>query len=270
MIDVIMPVRNAPVSLWLALTSFWAFGFSKEIASVVVLDNCSTDPEIRPILAHVQNLARHQVIVHERNIGVWASVNRGLALSRSESVLVLTSDVLLGPGVVPALQRIFQEKRQAFVGPDVVTGLAALPHLAKIPTVLPLHPGYNGACVLMDWPRLREEVGWFDPRFYVCFGDTDYVERLIVKASEQQDTTLLPARVADLPICHLDKQSRRDSFTSAEDTEVEMRDGERFREKWKDHPEVLARHPAVSREAYIQFKESDLGGWKHGQVVASG
>lgn len=266
MIDVIIPTRNAPESLWLCLTHFWAYACrDKLVSSVVLLDNCSTDPRVPEILAIAQKMPRHQVIRHDRNVGVWCSVNRGLALSRSGLVLVLTSDVLLGVAVLPLLVEVQQRTRLAFLGPETVIGLGQVPALAtQAATPVSLEPGYNGSCWLMDWPRLREAVGWFDPRFYVCFGDTDYVERLRVAAA--RDPLLEPAVVKGIRTCHLDKQSRRADGDARQDTEVELRDGTRFREKWRDNPQVLARHPGGSRENYLAFKERDLGGWEAAKV----
>ena len=266
-VDVLIPTRNAPESLWLCLTHLWAYGMVPEVASVVLLDNCSTDPRIPAILALAQRRPRHQVVRHDRNVGVWCSLNRGLALSRADAALVLTSDVLLGPGTVASLLEAWRQARPAFLSPDCLTGLGEAPGLAR--TGAPVHgeaPRYNGACWLMEWPRLRGEVGWFDPRFYVAYGDTDYAERLRLAAARAQDKTLVPILLAGLPVCHLDKQSRRADMTAAQDTDMELRDGERFREKWKDHPEVLARHPAGSREGYLAFKGRDLGGWEAGRV----
>jgi len=265
-VDVLIPTRNAPESLWLCLTHFWAFACrDKLVSSVVLLDNCSTDPRVSEILAIAQQTPRHQVIRHDRNVGVWCSVNRGLALSRSGLVLVLTSDVLLGVAVLPLLVEVQKRTRLAFLGPETVIGLGQVPALAtQAETPVLLEPGYNGSCWLMDWPRLREAVGWFDPRFYVCFGDTDYVERL--RAAAAGDPLLEPAMVKGIRTCHLDKQSRRADGDAGQDTEVELRDGARFREKWRDNPAVLARHPELPREAYMAFKDRDLGGWEEARV----
>lgn len=265
-VDVIIPTRNAPESLGHCLTYYWAYGCrDKLVASTVVLDNCSTDPRMAPLFAMAQQMPRHQVLRHDRNVGVWCSVNRGLALSRSRLVLVLTADVLLGIAVLPLLVEVQQRTRLAFIGPETVTGQGQVPALfTQAETPVSLEPGYNGSCWLMDWPRLREAVGWFDPRFYVCFGDTDYVERL--RAAARQDPLLEPTLVRGVRTCHLDKQSRRADGSAGQDTDMELRDGARFREKWKGDPEVLARHPAGSREGYLAFKGQDLGGWEEARV----
>ncbi len=267
-IDVIIPCRNAPESLWLTLTHFWAYGYDPDlIASVTLLDNVSTDPMMPPIFQRVQDRKRHQVIRHERDVGVWCSINRGLSISRSRFVFVLTSDVLVGPTLFTALLKCQEITGSAYLGPDVITGLAGMPDLARITPNLRLEARYNGACWLMDWRRLSQEIGWYDPQFYVCFGDVDYVERLITLSGEKgDDKTLIPAVIAGLNICHLDKQTRRADMSVEQDTEMELQDGKRFRQKWAHRQDVVARHREISREGYIYFKEKDLGGWKEASL----
>ena len=262
-IDVLIPCRNAPESLWMTLTHFWAYGDNPEwVASVTLLDNCSTDPRNDAIYHRVQERRGHQVIRHERDVGVWTSLNRGLALSKSRFVFVLTSDVLLGPETLPTLLKVQDITKQSYIGPDVATGISEMPILANPLPRLVLSPRYNGACWLMDWKRLQQEIGWYDPQFYVCFGDVDYVERLQNLRIEKGDQTLTPAVVEGLYICHLDKQSRRADMSAEQDTDMEIKDGQRFREKWRDRPDVISRHREISRQGYINFKEADLGGWK--------
>lgn len=252
MISVIIPTRNAPHVLALCLTHYWANAHDDRlVASVTLLDNCSEAKGMDAVFSDA--IRRGAVVIrHERNVGVWASVNRGLALSRSEKLLVLTSDILLAPGALAELDRIQDESLVWFLGPRVVSDfLEAVPLLYEPPmagTVDRSH--YNGACWLMT-RELIEKVGWFDPRFYICFGDTDYALRLT-------DASYVYG-VTDTVWCvHLDKQSRRSDFTEGEDTRVEMRDAERFHEKWRDRPDVLARHPQLTGIQYAVSK----AGWK--------
>ena len=249
--EVVIPTRNAPAILWLTLTHLFAFN-RRDVAGVTLLDNRSDAPGADAVLAWAASQGC-LVVRHERNVGVWASVNRGLALARSRRVLVLTSDVLLGQRAVQALAAIMDAVDVPFLGPEVLTGLAAAPALA-VP--LPETGGvdtsqYNGACWMMDRERLLAEVGWFDPRFCVAYGDTDYVERMRL-------ADVRYGVVRGVPCVHLDKQSRRAEHTVEEDTEMEIRDGGRFHEKWAAYPEILTRHPAVSRQAYLYAKQ----GWK--------
>jgi len=258
-IEVILPTRNAPQVLWLTLTHYWAHAHdSGAVRAITLLDNRSTAEGMDLVLGEALRRGC-RVVRHEQNLGVWASVNRGLALARSPWVLVLTSDVLLGPGAVTILAQLLAQAPPEVVmlGPEVHDTLEATPLLARLPLEGHVDVSrYNGACWLMRWDVLRERVGWFDPQFCVCYGDTDYVERL-------RQAGLLCGIITQLPCVHLDKQSRRGDHTVEEDTEVEIRDGARFHDKWAEHPDVLARHPQVDRQAYLDAK----AGWKE-RIVA--
>ena len=252
MIDVIVPCRNASEVLALCLTHYWANAHDDRlVASVTLLDNCSEAKGMDAVFAEAIRRGC-RVIRHERNVGVWASVNRGLALGRSEKALVLTSDILLGPGALAELDRAQDETKVWFLGPKVVSDfLHAIPLLYERTEKRAInHTTYNGACWLA--PReLYQKVGWFDPRFYICFGDVDFTQRVA-------DAFYAYGVAEHIPCVHLDKQSRRADHTEGEDTEVEMRDAERFHEKWADRPDVLAKHPQLSAVQYAVAK----AGWK--------
>jgi GT2 family glycosyltransferase len=245
-----VPCRNAPEVLWLTLTHLWAADVRYPIT---LLDNCSTAPGMDDVLAEARRRGA-VVIRHEMNVGVWASVNRGLALARARWVWIVTSDVLLAPATLELLPKIAEEEQVSFLGPDWTHSLQALPILARRPTELVVQLGaYNGSCWLMDWPRLRAEIGWFDPGYYVAFGDTDYVERM-------RQAGMRFGVVRGLPSIHLDKQTRRHDHTADTDSEIESRDAARFHERWAAHPDVLARHPQFGVLTYTLQKEQ--AGWK--------
>lgn len=252
MIDVVIPTRNAPEVLSLCLTHYWANAHDEKlVASVTLLDNCSEAKGMEAVFNEALRRGA-AVIRHERNVGVWTSLNRGLALSRSEKVLVLTSDILLGPGALAELDRVQDESNVWFLGPKVVSDF-----LQHIPLLYERADGpfvnratYNGACWLAP-KELYQRVGGFDPRFFICFGDTDFTQRLT-------DAFYVYGVAEHVPCVHLDKQSRRADYSEGQDTEVEMRDAERFHEKWADRPDVLARHPRLTA---VQYAVSKVG-WK--------
>jgi len=277
-VDVLIPCRNAPQALWLCLVHLEAFTPWDQIASVTLLDNASTDAHMPDVFALAERFRVPTAIIHhERDVGVWCSLNRGLALARNSLVLVVTSDVLIGPGVINQLLDAQRATHLAFLCPDWSVGLGevtrlAQPHNVHVslaasearPQAMALREDYNGACWLMDWSRLRPAVGWFDPRFYVTFGDVDYVERCRLAAAS--DPSLAPAVLSGACVCHLDKQSRRADMTAEEDTRMELGDGRRFRDKWRGYPAVLTRHRELPAEQYLNFKSRDLGGWKEAKI----
>ena len=263
-IEVLIPCRNAPAALWLTLTHLVAHADCGEVKAVTLLDNRSTASGMDYVFSMAKNRGM-RVIRHEENVGVWASVNRGLALARAPWVVVLTSDVLLGPSAISILSQVMDQARGNLVhlGPLSVEGpdaLRAVPGLACPPgnvTVNTAH--YNGAVWLMRWDVLRECVGWFDPNYYVSFGDVDYVERIRLAG-------LVCGVVPELLCIHLDKQTRRHDHTAQVDSDVDVRDSALFRAKWQDNPEVLAQHPQLSVEQYIALKGGEAG-WRGGKKL---
>lgn len=248
-VDVVIPTRNAPQVLSLCLSHYWLNAHDDAlVSSVSLFDNRSSAPGMDSVQQEaIRRGAR--IFVNEQNIGVWASVNRGLVLSRSEYILVLTSDVLLGPVALRNLVGTLDtDLALAVVGPAVSDGLDALPWLHALVTGPVLDSStYNGACWLMR-RSLLAQVGHFDPQFYVCFGDTDFMQR--VRDARWEYGVLSNARCV-----HLDKQSRQADLSIDQDNEVEVRDALRFHEKWTHRPDVLARHPIPDRLMYALQKE---------------
>ena len=265
MIDIVIPCRNAPDVLALTFSHLWAYAMD-HVRRIFILDNVSTAPRMDALLGMLQTHPKVIVVRHDRNVGVWCSINRGLAMSEADTILCVTSDVLIGPMTIPILLRAKEDTGRAFLCPENgCVGMSQYANLFLVPQLGPLvENDHNGACWLMDWKRLREEVGYYDPRFYICYGDVDYFERL--RDAGERDNSLRATIVGGSRVCHLDKQSRRADMTNAQDTDVSLRDGERFREKWKERPDIVARHPIASAEREIAFKEHELGGWEQGKV----
>ena len=253
-ISVIIPTRNAPHILAMTMAHYWLNAHNDRlVASVTLLDNCSDAKGMDGVFADATSRGA-RVIRHERNVGVWTSLSRGLALSRSSKVFVLTSDILLAPQALQWLDAIQDDSGCDFLGPTVISDqIEYLWTLYEEPTPAEAvnRNHYNGACWLMT-KELIEKVGYFDPRFYICFGDVDYTQRVADAG--------LSFGVTDAVRClHMDKQSRRADFTSMQDTDVEIRDWERFAKKWKDRPEVMAKHPKPDRIIYNMMKSQYWG-----------
>lgn len=249
-VDVVIPTRNAPQVLSLCLSHYWLNAHDESlVSSVSLFDNCSTALGMRSIQQEAMRRGA-QVIINEQNVGVWASVNRGLVLARSEYVLVLTSDVLLGPMALRKLVGALDTTPDlAIVGPMVADGLEALPWLygGSVAEYQLDTTTYNGACWLMR-RSLLDTIEYFDSRFYVAYGDTDYMQRV-------RDVGLQYGVLRNARCIHLDKQSRKADHTVDQDTTVEIRDAQAFHEKWKHRPDVLAQHPIPDRLMYALQKE---------------
>jgi GT2 family glycosyltransferase len=271
MIDVVLPCRNAPEALMLTLQFFWANAYDPDIvASVTMVDNCSTDARVGEVLRHAaaRYPETHRVVLNERNVGVWCSVNRGLTMGRSEYAFVLTSDVLLGHGSLAKIRgELAADRTLGILGPEVFTGLGACPALAMQPRVLGLdrpaamevdRSTYNGAAWMLR-RELLSKIGWYDPRMYVAFGDTDFMERMRL-------ANVGYGVLRGVPCVHLDKQSRRADGTAGQDSEMELKDAREFAQKWAEHPDVVRRHTPGLIENMTAWKEMDMGGWAAARV----
>jgi len=263
MIDIVLPCRNAPEALMLTLQFFWANAYDPNIvASVTIVDNCSTDARVRPILEHAaaRYPETHRVVLNERNVGVWCSVNRGLAAGRSEFAFVLTSDVLLGHGSLAKIYgALAADRTLGILGPEVLIGLGTCPLLARNGgEVVVDRSTYNGAAWMLK-RELLSKVGWYDPRMYVAFGDTDFMERMRL-------ANVGYGVLRGVPCVHLDKQSRRVDGTAGQDSEMELKDAREFAQKWAAHPDVARRHTPGLFENMTAWKEKDLGGWDTARV----
>lgn len=249
-IDVIIPTRNAPSILAQTLTHYWANVHDPRlVASVTILDNASTAPGMDAILAEAHR-RRIQIIRHEKNIGVWTSLNRGLVLGRSGKVFIVTSDILLAPDALKWLDAIQDDTGCAFLGPEVISDRQEdLWRLYEDP--LPAqkvdYSTYNGACWLMTRECI-EKVGYFDSRFYVCYGDLDYTIRI-------KDADLSYGVTEAVRCVHLDKQSRQADHSVNQDNEMEIKDWTRFAEKYGSESDILQAHPRPDQIMYALIKE---------------
>ena len=257
-VDVVIPTRNAPSVLSLCLSHYWLNAHEEKlVSSVTLFDNCSTDSGMSSIQQNAQRMGA-SIFINEQSVGVWTSVNRGAVLARSEYILVLTSDVLLAPGSLRKLMGALDtDSTLSVVGPVVADGLQSLPWLYEPVTRYELDlTTYNGACWLFR-RSLLDQIGYFDPQFYICFGDVDWMQR--VRDAGGQYGVLRNARCV-----HLDKQSRQADHSIDQDNKVEVQDAIRFHTKWQHRPDVLGKHPLPDRLMYAMQKEQY---WQHKLVV---
>ena len=151
---------------------------------------------------------RVRVLRLERNAGFGAAVNRGAAAARGELLLVLNNDAWLDRGCLAALAgRLGRELRLGWVSPrlfypDGRPQMVWAPdqglwgetlqrlrnridgrhprHLGRLPRLLARLGGpgwYTGACALVRRTAF-EQVGGFDPGFFLYFEDADLCRRL--------------------------------------------------------------------------------------------
>lgn len=135
-LSVVMPNYNHARFLPRALDAILAQ--SPAPREVIVLDDASTDNSIRVIQDYACRHASLRFIQNERNLGVVATMNRGLALARSTYVLFAAADDYVLPGF---FAKAFQQ-------------LAAHPEAGLCTALDSYQHGENGVCernVITAW-----------------------------------------------------------------------------------------------------------------------
>jgi GT2 family glycosyltransferase len=103
-VDVIVPVYRGRAETLACLQSLLDAG--EEVAHrIVVIDDCSPEPELSAALRALAEQGRIHYLRNEANAGFVASVNRGMALGRDGDVLLLNADTVVAPGFLTRLYR---------------------------------------------------------------------------------------------------------------------------------------------------------------------
>lgn len=92
-ISVIIPVFNGEAFIERALKSVFSQGFSKEMLEVIVINDGSTD-QTKNILA---NKVNDLVVIHQKNLGLVASCNKGVKKAKGDYIIRLDADDYFAP-----------------------------------------------------------------------------------------------------------------------------------------------------------------------------
>ncbi|MBW1810695.1 MAG: glycosyltransferase [Deltaproteobacteria bacterium] len=96
-VSVVIPIYNGLASLTRLLDSIVK---AKQAAQIVLVDDCSPDPEIQKYCARFAESRTDTIVLRNRqNLGFTASVNLGMrAANEHNDVILLNSDTLVSPG----------------------------------------------------------------------------------------------------------------------------------------------------------------------------
>jgi len=141
-IDVIIPIFNAYESLQKCLTS--VIRHFNDQARLILIDDCSSDPRIKPLLWQVRETTNLPVLVkhNETNQGFIKTVNYGMQLSSQNDVILLNSDTIVTRNWIHKLhQAAYRQDNIATVTP--LSNNATIFSVPEFGTWNGLPTGYN-------------------------------------------------------------------------------------------------------------------------------
>lgn len=254
-LDVVIPCLNGCATTWRCIQHVLMFGAFQRI---ILVDDGSTDST--PHLgAWLERQGKGRYIRHPRNLGVQCAWNTGWRAGTNPLVCFMNNDVAVMPGCTVALADA--------VKPDTI--VSATQMLGQWdPGLILSHAhgmeqlrsevkdgGFFGGCFVVPRANLIE-LGGFDERFFLTYGDTDFIERA-------RDNGVQCVSVRGAFAFHGGSVTRRRELGIDGDIERDLADRTRFEDKWEKRPDVLERYPRTpaaemkaAREKFWGMSES--------------
>jgi len=174
-VSLVVPVYNQLLHTMQCLESI--LRLPDKVGEIIVVDNASTDgtPEYL-------NSIGVMVVRNATNLGCAKAWNQGVQASKGEVVGILTNDIVVTPGWLPALLRFMEEAGHGIVSPALREGPLdyeldkyAAEYTAACRTAT--RPGLLGPCMLIK-RDVFDTIGLFDERFiYGGCEDVDFLWR---------------------------------------------------------------------------------------------
>ncbi len=185
-LSIILPVYNAREEVERCLDSL--LEHSTLPCRVIVIDDCSPDADIAPMLARYKTCPHVEVHTNAVNLGYTATINRGVALAGEDDVIFLNSDTLAGPGWLQGLRAAaYHDPRVATV--TAVSNNSGAFSVPEISADNPIPQGFAFA----DFSRLVRQVGLGAyPRVPTGNGFCMYVRRDAIRAVGKLDDVAFP------------------------------------------------------------------------------
>lgn len=260
-LDIVIPAFNSVDLTWRCLQHIILFPPKTFVLPrIVLIDNASTDDT--PLLGEWLKSRHHVYVRNEKNGGPYVAWNQGIEIAKkgsAERIVFLNNDVSVLPGCLQSLC----ESPFAYTCVTEVIGDYRAPELLLYAdsTVASngqdprYKSGYLHSCFAVDLDLL-ESVGGFDERFFLTYGDTDFMVRA-------KDVCNVTPRVDTKAVVHHGvSMTRRREFGVTTDIFHDQRDHVRFTDKYKDRPEVLEAHPPISVDRAATDRQS---AWADGE-----
>ncbi|MBB6520105.1 glycosyltransferase [Pseudoteredinibacter isoporae] len=149
-VDVIIPVYRG-FDETVACVEAAKQGLSLSNANIILVDDCSPEPEISAYLKEQSVLDRIHLIVNEENLGFVASVNKAMAFSRDDVVL-LNSDAIVSNDWLQRLQAAAYKSGTT----ATATPLSNNATICSVPSIASLYE--DGILSLAEVDRLAADV----------------------------------------------------------------------------------------------------------------
>jgi len=243
MLDVILPIYNTPDIEDRCIRYLLTPGGMPEGARLIVVDDCSPNPETFLKWGSVLDVLGHRAVRRTGNGGCHAAWNTGIREARhGADIALIGSDVVVPPGALRRLHELTTALDVDLVGARDASAETWDPEHALGPLIAAnandmVDAEFEGcitSCCVIRAGAL-ERVGLFDEQFRITFGDSDWNQRA-------RDAGCQLVTVNNVVVFH-GKSVTRKRLGVDFDLEVDMADHHRFLEKWKDRPDVTAQHP---------------------------
>lgn len=165
---------------------------------IIVIDNASSDDSRQMVEKEFPSV---NLILNSENVGFAKAVNKGLAIAKGESVLLLNSDTQLKKGSLENLLEFEERVRPAIVGMKMINpGGTSQPSVFHLPTLRGAVSEYwlgekgsfskyeplggtgqeveavSGGAMLIS-RNVLAKIGLLDERYFFYFEDLDYCRR---------------------------------------------------------------------------------------------
>jgi len=198
LVTVVIVTYNSRTTIGTALDGVQP-SFVAGLVDVVVVDNASHDGTADLVATHAPWAT---LVRNSDNVGFGRGCNRGFELVKTPYALLLNPDAVIHTDALLKLVDFMEKSpRTGICGPAVRETSGALQPAGCLPNpwkimLRPLLPGWAsrgmrhvvpgespaesdwicGSVMLLRWKMLAE-IGWFDPRFFLYFEETDLCRR---------------------------------------------------------------------------------------------
>lgn len=247
-VDIVVPVFNSHDMTWRCVTHLLLYAHPSW--NIVVVDDASTEPA-EEMFDYFRSKGV-KVLRHEKNGGCHRAWNTGWRYGSAPQVCFINNDIVPSPAALSSLTAVVDNGFPyagavdsggggAFDPPALLKEPAVPSPAVSLKDVLQHGRDFNSFFVVRR--DVLEALDGFDDRMKLVFADADFVERMAQR--------FYPPVVVPWARCFHGRSVSRKRVGVFRDVEQVMKDQIVFREKWKDRPDVLVKHPPYTRDSAL-------------------